>query len=92
MCESPSRPTEDVLDKIDHAADQHNPLVVGVACIRIAMTTPILEFVPFSVNLAGASIAAFAVALLAKDGLLASLAIGLSLATLGIVAMQLLGS
>jgi hypothetical protein len=66
-------------------------VVVGVACILIAMTTPILEFVPFSANLAGASIAAFAVALLAKDGLLASLAIGLSLATLGIVAMQLLG-
>ena len=56
------------------------------------MTTPILEFVPFSANLAGASIVAFSVALLAKDGLLASLAIALFLATLGIVAMQLLGS
>jgi hypothetical protein len=198
MSESPSRPTEDVLDKIDHAADQHDPLtfgnimdvigqhsfapillliglimmvpgpadipgvpvvlglivivvagqlvlhrehlwipgwmerqkitaerahkmvslmrkpaqwidyltkpryrwlvnhagaaVVGLACILVAMTTPILEFVPFSANLAGASIVAFSVALLAKDGLLASLAIALFLATLGIVAMQLLGS
>jgi hypothetical protein len=67
-------------------------VVTGVACILVAMTTPTLEFVPFSANLAGAAIVALSVSLLAKDGLLASLAIGLSLATFGIVAIQALAN
>ncbi|WP_286177350.1 exopolysaccharide biosynthesis protein [Stieleria mannarensis] len=65
--------------------------LVAVACILIAMTTPVLEFIPFSANLAGGAIAALAVALLAKDGLVAVLAIVLSLATVGLVAFQLMG-
>ncbi|MCM2374993.1 exopolysaccharide biosynthesis protein [Aporhodopirellula aestuarii] len=71
---------------INHAGK----IMIAIACILIAMTTPVLEFVPFSANVAGAAIAAFAVALLAKDGLLASLAICLSLATAGLVIYQMI--
>jgi hypothetical protein len=66
--------------------------LVAIACILIAMTTPVLEFVPFSANVAGAAIAAFAIALLAKDGLLAGVAISLSLAIVGLVVFQLIGN
>jgi len=66
--------------------------LVAIACILIAMTTPVLEFVPFSANLAGAAIAAFASALMAKDGLMAGSAIALSLVTVGLVVFQLWGN
>ncbi|TWT66137.1 exopolysaccharide biosynthesis protein [Allorhodopirellula solitaria] len=66
--------------------------MLAVACVLVAMTTPILELIPFSANVAGAAIVAFAVALLAKDGLVAGIAILLALATVGMVAYQLVGS
>ncbi|QEG38809.1 exopolysaccharide biosynthesis protein [Roseimaritima ulvae] len=66
--------------------------LVAVACIVIAMATPILEFIPFSANLAGAAIAAFAISLMAKDGLLAGAAIAISIATFGLVVYQFLGN
>jgi len=73
---------------IDHAG----VTLIAIACILIAMTTPILEFIPFSANVAGAAIAAFSVALMARDGLIAGMAIALSLATVGLVVYQLMGS
>ncbi|QDV44546.1 Exopolysaccharide synthesis, ExoD [Stieleria neptunia] len=66
--------------------------IIAIACVLVAMTTPILEFVPFSANVAGAAIAAFALALLAKDGLVAGFAIVLSVATAGLVVYQFLGN
>lgn len=66
--------------------------LIGITCVLIAMTTPVLEFIPFSANIAGGAIAAFGLALLAKDGLLAGLAIGLSLTTFGLVVSQLAGN
>ncbi|WP_235935098.1 exopolysaccharide biosynthesis protein [Candidatus Laterigemmans baculatus] len=66
-------------------------LTIAVACILIAASTPLLEFVPFSANLAGGAITAFALALLAKDGLVAGIAILFSLGTLGLVLYQFIG-
>ncbi|MCO8121916.1 exopolysaccharide biosynthesis protein [Stieleria sp. TO1_6] len=65
--------------------------IIAIACIIIAAATPILEFVPFSANVAGAAIAAFGLALIAKDGLLAGVALAFSLATIGLVVWNLVG-
>jgi hypothetical protein len=70
---------------IDHAG----VTTIAVACILIALATPVLEFVPFSANLAGAAITTFSLALLTRDGLLAALAMLFSFATAGIVIYQL---
>ncbi|PAY16892.1 hypothetical protein CKO51_24465 [Rhodopirellula sp. SM50] len=73
---------------IDHAGAS----LIAVACILIAMTTPVLEFIPFSANIAGAAIAAYAIALLARDGLVAGIALALSIAIGGVVISQLMGN
>ncbi len=70
---------------IDHAG----VTTIAVACILIALATPVLEFVPFSANLAGAAITTFSLALLTRDGLLAALAMLFSFATAGVVVYQL---
>jgi hypothetical protein len=49
--------------------------LVSLACLLVALTTPLLEFIPFSANVAGFALTCFAVALLARDGLLALLAL-----------------
>ena len=49
--------------------------LVSLACLLVAATTPVLEFIPFSANVAGFALTCFAVALLARDGLLALLAL-----------------
>ncbi|QDV67488.1 Exopolysaccharide synthesis, ExoD [Rosistilla carotiformis] len=64
--------------------------MIAVACILIALTTPLLEFVPMSANVAGAAIATFSLAILSKDGLLAGLAMLFSIGFVGIVAWGLL--
>ncbi|WP_153556907.1 exopolysaccharide biosynthesis protein [Roseimaritima sediminicola] len=65
--------------------------MIAVACIVVAMTTPVLEFIPFSANLAGAAIAAFGLAVMARDGLVAAIAIALSVAMVGLIVYQLAG-
>lgn len=70
--------------------EQAGASIIAVACILIALATPVLEFVPFSANVAGAAIAAFALALVARDGLVGGVATALSIATAAIVAYQLL--
>jgi hypothetical protein len=50
-------------------------LVIAVACVCIALTMPMLEFIPFSANLAGAALTAFGLALIARDGYLAVFAL-----------------
>ena len=64
---------------------------LGVACIVVAAATPIMEFIPFSANLAGIAITAFALALIAQDGAIAIVAIAFSLGAVGLVVHQLLG-
>lgn len=71
---------------VDHGAYA----VIAIACILIAAATPVLEFVPLSANLAGGVIVVFSLALMARDGLLAGLAILLSFGVVAMVVYQFL--
>ena len=50
---------------------------------------PFMEVVPFSANLAGAALAAFGLALVARDGLLALIAFLITAATAGLLIVRL---
>lgn len=58
--------------------------VIAFMCLLIASVMPIMEFVPFSANAAGAALTVFGLALIARDGLLLLVAL---LFTGGIVAI-----
>jgi len=58
--------------------------VIAFICLLIASVMPVMEFVPFSANAAGAALTVFGLALIAKDGLFLLLALIL---TGGIVAI-----
>jgi len=65
-------------------------LVLGLACFVIAAMTPMMEVVPFSANLAGLAVAAYGLALVARDGLIAALALAFSAGTIALLARQFL--
>lgn len=65
-------------------------LIAGT-CILIAALVPIMEFIPFSANLAGAALTAFGLSLVAKDGLIALIAFVFSSSALGVVLFNLPG-
>lgn len=44
---------------------------IAIACVLLALSTPIAEFIPFSANGVGAAIALFGLALIAHDGVMA---------------------
>lgn len=44
---------------------------IAVVCLLISLAMPVMEFIPFSANFAGAALTAFGLSLIAKDGLLA---------------------
>ena len=48
--------------------------VVAFLCLLVALVMPVMEVVPFSANLAGAALTGFGLALIARDGLLAIIA------------------
>lgn len=50
--------------------------LIGIACIAVALTMPPLEILPFAATTAGAAITAFALSLVARDGLMALVALG----------------
>lgn len=54
---------------------------IAFICLIIAIGLPFMEFVPFSASAAGAILAAFGLALIAHDGLLALLAFVLTIMT-----------
>ena len=54
--------------------------VIAFMCLLIASVMPIMEFVPFSANAAGAALTVFGLALIARDGLLLLLALLLTAA------------
>lgn len=64
--------------------------VIAIVCIVIAAATPVMEAVPFSANGAGAALTAFALSLIAHDGLLTLLAFLFTAGTLGLVIYNLL--
>lgn len=45
--------------------------VVAAVCLLISLAMPVMEFIPFSANFAGAALTAFGLSLIARDGLLA---------------------
>ncbi len=54
--------------------------LIAFMCLMIASVMPIMEFVPFSANIAGVALTVFGLALIARDGLLLVLALLLTLA------------
>lgn len=58
--------------------------MVATACTIIALALPVMEFIPFSANVAGAALTAFGVALITNDGLVALFAL---LITVGAIAL-----
>ncbi|OYP32956.1 exopolysaccharide biosynthesis protein [Rhodopirellula sp. MGV] len=58
--------------------------LLDVAAILIALSTPFLELIPFSANLAGVALAAIGLAILAHDGLIAMVAV---IVTFGLFAL-----
>jgi hypothetical protein len=64
--------------------------LIAVVSAAIALMTPGMELIPFSANLAGLAWTAFGLALIARDGLLAILAMASALGGAGLVVSQLL--
>ncbi len=64
--------------------------VVAVVCVAIALAMPAMELVPFSANGAGLALAAFGLALIARDGLLALIAFTVTVGTVTGVLLGLL--
>jgi len=65
-------------------------LAIAVTCVTIALATPLMEVVPMSANVAGVAIAAFGVALVAHDGVVALFAYFLTATTVAGVGYFLL--
>lgn len=70
-----------------HGAGTH---AVAIACLLVAAALPASEFIPFSANGLGAALLAFALALLAGDGLLALIGFGITGATFGLALLAVL--
>jgi hypothetical protein len=64
--------------------------VIAFMCLQIALIMPFMEVVPFSANAAGLVLAAFGLALIACDGVLALIAYATLALSLGIAAYTLL--
>jgi hypothetical protein len=60
---------------------------IAIVCIVMGVTTPLMEVVPFSAQLAGAAIAIFGMALVVHDGLFAAIGFVVSLG-LGAIVVQ----
>jgi hypothetical protein len=63
--------------------------IIAIISILVAMTTPALEFIPFSANIAGTIWTAFGLALISRDGLLAFLAFGMTGALMYVILINL---
>lgn len=59
--------------------------LIAVACLLIAVTMPPLEILPFAASIAGAAIATFGLSLMARDGLMALVALVFSSALVALV-------
>lgn len=64
--------------------------VIAAIALVIGVAQPFMELVPFSANGAGAALTAFMLALIARDGLVALVAMALAALTGGIVTFALL--
>ena len=64
--------------------------VIAATALVIGLAQPFMELVPFSANGAGVVLTAFGLALIARDGLVALVAMGLAVLTGGIVGYALI--
>ena len=64
--------------------------VVAAVCVAIAAVMPVMEFIPFSANVAGAALTAFGLSLITNDGIIALFAFIFSAGTFGLVIYNLL--
>jgi hypothetical protein len=64
--------------------------VIAAVALIIGLAQPFMELVPFSANGAGAALTAFGLALIARDGLVALIALAFAALTGGIVAYALI--
>lgn len=76
--------------RLGHATSGPMVRVIAVVCLGIALAMPVMEFVPFSANLAGIALTAFGLALIARDGLLAIIAFVFTGLTVALVVYNLL--
>ncbi|MCL7943356.1 exopolysaccharide biosynthesis protein [Marinobacter sp. ATCH36] len=65
--------------------------IMAIICMAVAMAMPLMEVVPFSANGGGAALMAFGLAIVARDGLLAILAVSFTLGTGWLVLTSLIG-
>ena len=89
------RPVARVVDKVlrprlDFLTRKPAIYVVAATCILLALTLPVLDFVPFTALIPAAAITAFGLALIAHDGALAAAAFAMSAASLVPVGMVIL--
>jgi len=85
------------VDKLFHArlekiTRREGVFVIGIACVIIALILPLLEFIPFSANLAGIALTMFGLALIARDGYLALFALASTAGAIWIVIATILGN
>jgi hypothetical protein len=64
--------------------------LAAVLCILIAAAMPPLELLPFAASVAGAAVAAYGLALMTEDGLVALIALGVTLGAAGLLIFQIL--
>lgn len=64
--------------------------VICMVCLALALITPPLELLPFAATATGASLTGFGLALIAHDGLLTLVAMGLTLGTAALITYQLI--
>ncbi|MFO7703554.1 MAG: exopolysaccharide biosynthesis protein [Halopseudomonas sp.] len=76
--------------RLSHVTSGPMVRVIAIVCLAIALAMPVMEFVPFSANLAGIALTAFGLALIARDGLLALIAFVFTGLMMGAVAYTLL--
>jgi hypothetical protein len=65
--------------------------LAAVMCIFIAATMPPLELLPFAASIAGGAVAAFGLSLMAEDGVVGLLALGLTAVAAALLIYQFFG-
>ncbi len=63
---------------------------VAILALVVSLLMPVMEFIPFSANAAGVTLTVFGLALIARDGLLALIALVLTGLSAGVLAWALL--
>ena len=68
---------------------RHGTTAIALVCVVVTAVMPLLELVPFSASLAGVALAAFGLALVAQDGVVALIGYALTAVLGGVMAYAL---